>query len=468
MEKKSLYISLIVGGTFLIENIDGTVITTSLPEIAKAFNTNPAHMSISVSAYVIMLAVFIPVSGWITERFGMKKVFGTAILGFLFFSALCGFCQNLIEFTLCRVFQGIFGAMMVPVGRLSVLRNTAKKDLINAIAFITWPGLIGPVIGPFVGGYITTYFSWHWIFFINIPLGLIAFYFAMKFIPETNEISKKRLDWKGFVLSTLGMLGFMVGLEGFGNSMIPLIWCIIIITVSLFIFYLFYLHSRRITNPLISFRDLKIRTYAVTIYSGSITRMVIGMAPFLVPLMFQIGFGLNAFQAGSLMIATTIGNLVMKPITIWIFNRFSFKNVLVSNTIFLSLSSLSMCILFPNTPNWIVLATMFISGAIRSVQFSSLNTLAYADVPKERMNNANVLYSTAQQMSLGMGITLGAITLHISSYINNTNGDYKLKDFHLAFVLIAIFGMFSIFEYLKLKQKDGNQVRNIKSKKKNL
>ncbi len=239
MESKALRVSLIVGATFLMENLDSTVITTALPQMAKSFDADPLHMSIGVSVYIIMLAVFIPISGWISEKFGVKKVFGTAILGFLVASALCGLSQNLTEFTLARTLQGFFGAMMVPVGRLSVLKNTEKNDLVSAIAFITWPGFIGPILGPFVGGYITTYFSWHWIFFINIPLGLLAFFLAMKYIPDTNERSDRKLDVKGFALSTIGMIGFMLGLESFTNDMLPVYYSVPLMLFSILVFWYF-------------------------------------------------------------------------------------------------------------------------------------------------------------------------------------------------------------------------------------
>lgn len=464
MEKKALRVSLIVGATFLMENLDGTVITTALPEMAKSFKTDPLHMSIGVSIYIIMLAVFIPISGWISDRFGVKKVFGTAILGFLCASALCGISQDLLQFTLARALQGFFGAMMVPVGRLSVLKNTSKNDLVSAIAFITWPGLIGPILGPFVGGYITTYFSWNWIFYINIPLGLLIFFLTLKYIPDNHDTKIRPLDVKGFILSTIGMLGFMIGLESLTNDMLPLYASIAMIIISLFIFYKFYLHTKKVEFPLLDFSELKTKTYAITIYSGSITRMVIGMVPFLTPLMFQIGFGLTAFQSGSLLMASMIGSLAMKPATVWITQKFSFRNVLVTNTILLSLSSFAMVLLFPNTPHWMILAILFVSGLVRSMQFSSLNTLAYADIPKERMNNANTLYSTAQQMTLGMGITLGAISLHSASLINKTNNVYQVQDFHLAFGLIGILGLIPLFEYLKLSNRDGISVRNMKHK----
>ncbi|MFT3903458.1 MAG: MFS transporter [Niabella sp.] len=464
MERKALTVSLIVGGTFLMENLDGTVITTALPQMAKSFHADPLHLSIGVSTYIIMLAVFIPVSGWITERFGLKKVFGTAILGFVVSSVLCGFSYNLVTFTLARTLQGIFGSMMVPVGRLSVLRNTAKHDLVSAIAFITWPGLIGPIIGPFVGGYITTYFSWHWIFFINVPLGIIAFLLVLKFIPDTKEYKKKPLDFKGFILSTIGMIGFMIGLESISNRMLSFTTSTLLVLASASVFYAFYRHTKKTKYPLIDFTEMRTKTYAVTIYSGSLTRMVIGMAPFLTPMMFQVGFGLNAFQSGTLLMATMIGNLSMKPATVWITKNFSFRAVLVVNTILLSLSSFAMVLLFPETPHWMIITVLFISGMIRSVQFSSLNTLAYADVPAERMNNANTLYSTAQQMSLGMGITLGAISLRTASLINHTNFNYQVKDFHLAFALIGALGLLTLFEYLKLSPRDGVSVRNIKKR----
>lgn len=466
MERRALTISLIVGGAFLMENIDGTVISTALPEMAKSFRVNPIHLSAGITSYLIMLAVFIPISGWVADKFGTRNVFGSAIVGFVLASVGCGLSQNIYHFVTFRILQGVAGAMMVPVGRLSVLRNTEKKDLVTAIAYITWPGLIGPIIGPLLGGIFTTYLTWHWIFFINIPLGIIAVILTWKYIPNTHTKDPKPLDFVGFLLSAVALSSFMYGVELLSREG-ENYWKIagILVASGLLIVFNIY-QSRKKEFPLIDYSILNVRTFAITVYSGSLARMVIGMAPFLVPMMFQIGFGLNAFQSGLLFMASMVGNLAMKPATIWITRKFNFKEVLIGNGILLAISTFATALLFPTTPTWMVVVVMFASGMFRSMQFSSLNTLAYADIPNKNMSNANTLYSTAQQMTLGMGIALGAVSLHVASVIHGHGTRYQMNDFHMAFVFIGFLSLLGLIEYGRLKKTDGLNVRGIEKKSK--
>ncbi|WP_447642522.1 MULTISPECIES: MFS transporter [Chitinophagaceae] len=461
MEKRALTISLIVGGAFLMENLDSTVISTALPAMAASFHTDPVHLSAGITSYIIMLAVLIPISGWVADKYGTRNVFGGAMIGFLVASMLCGLSQNLTQFVCARVLQGTAGAMMVPVGRLSVLKNTQKQDLVTAIAYITWPGLIGPIIGPILGGLVTTYLTWHWIFFINVPLGTVALFFIWKYIPNTRGDSVRPLDFVGFVLSAVALSSFMYGMETLSRGEATwlktgglLFGSILLLTINVF-------QSKKKAFPLIDFSVLRIKTYAITIYSGSLTRMVIGMAPFLVPLLFQVGFGLNPFQSGMIYMASMVGSLVVKPATITTTRKYDFRTVLVGNGILLAASTFATGFLMPQTPLWLTVLVMFTSGAFRSMQFSSLNTLAYADISMDKMSNANTLYSTAQQMSLGMGIALGAVTLHLASVIHHTQNHYELRDFHLAFFIIGGLSLLSLIEYFRLTPTDGLSVRGV-------
>jgi len=467
MEKRALTISLIVGGAFLMENLDSTVISTALPAMAASFHTQTVYLSAGITSYLIMLAVFIPISGWVADKYGTRNIFGGAMIGFLVASMLCGLSQNLTQFVCARVLQGIAGAMMVPVGRLSVLKNTQKKDLVTAMAYITWPGLIGPIIGPILGGLVTTYLTWHWIFFINLPLGIVALFFIWKYIPNTHSEFVKPLDVPGFILSAIAMSGFMYGMETISRGDVSWVQTTILILGSIGLMVVNYFQSKRKKYPLIDFSILKIKTYAITIYSGSLTRMVIGMAPFLVPLLLQVGFGLNPFHSGMIYMASMVGSLSVKPATISLTKKYDFRKMLVGNGILLALSTIATGFLESYTPLWLTIIVMFTSGAFRSIQFSSLNTLAYADIPMERMSNANTLYSTAQQMSLGMGIALGAVTLHISSVVHHTTGgNYQVKDFHLAFFIIGVLSLLSLIEYFRLTPQDGISVRGITTKPK--
>lgn len=465
---KSITVSLVVAIAFFMQNLDTTAVNTAIPAMAQSFGTDVVHLSAGVTSYLIALAIFIPVSGWIADRFGTRKVFCSAVALFILSSILCGSSQTLNQFIVFRVLQGISGAMMTPVGRLAVLKTTPKENLVTAIAYITWPGLVAPIIGPVVGGYLTTYWSWHWIFYLNIPLSLICIALAWHFIPaeKKSDEPKKRFDAVGFVLSGLALAGFMYGVELLSRDGVSYLMSAIIIVVSLGLLVANILYSRHISNPLIDYSVIKIPTYKVTIFTGSISRMVIGVAPYLVPLMFQEGFGLTPFESGLLFLSTMAGNLCMKPATLWIIRRFNFKNVLIINGFMIALFTAFTAFLLPTTPKIIIVIVMFLSGMFRSMQFSSIATLAFADVPTPRMTAANTLYSTVQQMSTGLGIAMGAIVLRFSNIINGgAGGGYSVADFRLSFLFVAVLGLISLIGYAGMSPTDGDVVRAKKGHK---
>lgn len=464
---RSTTVSLVIAIAFFMQNLDTTAVNTALPAMARSFGTDVIHMSAGVTCYLIALAIFIPLSGWIADRFGTRKVFCAAVVIFILASILCGCSQNLTQFILCRILQGMAGAMMTPVGRLAVLKVTPKDELVTAIAYITWPGLVGPIIGPVLGGYLTTYLTWHWIFFINIPMGIICIILAWHFIPteKKDEEPKKRFDMTGFILSGLALAGFMYGMQLFSQEGLPFYIPIGLVSIALGLLFFNVRYSRHISNPLIDYSVTRIPTYRVTIFTGSISRMVIGVAPFLVPLMFQEGFGMTPFESGLLFLATMAGNLCMKPATVWIMHRFSFRYVLLINGFLVAVFTLLTAFLLPTTPVVLIVTVMFLSGMFRSMQFSSITTLAFADIPTEKMTPANTLYSTIQQMSSGMGIAMGAVALRVSSSINHNSGDiYSVADFRLAFIFVAILGFVSLYGYTKLAPDAGDAVR-VKKKK---
>ncbi|MDU6412798.1 MAG: MFS transporter, partial [Yersiniaceae bacterium] len=303
---------LLVAGAFFMENLDATVIVTALPQMAHAFGVQAVDLNIGVSAYILTLTVFIPASGWIANRFGARRVFTAALLLFTLSSLLCALSVNLMTFTAARMLQGFAGALMVPVGRLVVLRNTPKSGLIKAIATITWPGLVAPILGPAVGGFVTTYASWHWIFLLNLPLGVIGILFSLRLIPAEPGDNTVPFDVTGFMLSGLACFGLMFGLDLF-NGVAERPWLPpLCIGVSLLLGALALYHARHTPYPLLDLWALRLKSYAVTIFGGSLFRIAIGAVPFLLPLLFQLGFGMNAFHAGLLVLAVFAGNLVMK------------------------------------------------------------------------------------------------------------------------------------------------------------
>src|ERR1700722_19358647 len=291
-------IPVLVAGAFFMGNLDGTVIATALPQMAQSFQVGPVSLNVGMTAYMLTLSVFIPISGWIADRFGARTVFGGAIAVFTVSSVFCGLSNGLAEFVTARVIQGIGGAMMVPVGRLVVLRSTEKQHLLRATSFITWPGLAAPVLGPPVGGFITTYASWRWIFFLNVPLGLIGIVLSALWISNNREDRNRPFDWTGFVSSAVACSTLMYGLELVGQQPTPWPEITLLLSLSLATGWLMVWHSERHPTPLISLSSLRIRTFAVTIWGGSLFRIAISVIPFLLPLLFQIGFGLSAFRSG--------------------------------------------------------------------------------------------------------------------------------------------------------------------------
>jgi EmrB/QacA subfamily drug resistance transporter len=435
---KSTSISILVATAFFMENLDGTVIATALPQMGKSFHVSPVDLNIGMTAYLLMLAVFIPISGWVADRVGARSVFVSAIAIFTVSSILCGLSNGIVTFTAARIIQGIGGAMMVPVGRLVVLRTTEKHNLIDAITFITWPGLIAPVVGPPLGGFITTYASWHWIFFLNVPLGIVGMALSSRMIPNLREDKAKPFDWIGFVLSASACVSFVYGMELVGRETAQWRPTSIYLACGIALGVLSVLHFRRSGAPLLSLDLLKIKTFAITLQGGSLFRIAISVSPFLLPLMFQVGFGLNAFQSGLLMLGLFMGNLLMKTVTTPMLRRFGFRGVLTVNGMLTAIWMAGCALLFPQTPRIIILIVLFVNGLCRSMQFTSLGTLAFADILKPDMSSATSFFSMITQMSMGMGVAVGAIALRVAGLLDgNSHGSPTTKEFHIAFLLVS-------------------------------
>lgn len=455
MKRHPTIIAALVAGAFYMEMLDGTVIATALPQMALSFHTNPIVLSAGMSVYLLALAVFIPISGWVADRFGSCTVFASAIGVFTFASILCGLCNTTAQFVAARVLQGIGGAMMVPVGRLVVLNNTEKKDLMNAIAWITWPALLAPVIGPPLGGFITTYASWRWIFYLNVAPGVIAILLSVMFVPN-DRATKKPFDGVGFALVGLCCTTFLYVMDLISQQNTP--WALVadLLAVSLGSGALAVRHANRHPHALLDISALRIRTFAATVWGGSAFRIAIYAVPFLLPLLFQIGFGLNAFASGVLVLGVFAGNVAMKPLTTPVLRRFGFRSVLLVNGALTALTILACALLSPGMSRTLIIAVLFCGGLCRSMQFTSINTIAFADVPKPRLSGANTFFSTMQQMSMAMGIAFGAVALRLALLFHGTK-DAKLAvaDFRAAFVLVAAAAAVSVFDFVGLDRHAG-------------
>ena len=334
------WLALLVAGAFFMEHLDGTVITTAVPAMAASFGAAPVDLNIGVSAYLLALGVFIPMSGWIADRFGPRLVFASAVVVFTLASLACGLANTLPVFVTLRILQGMGGAMMVPVGRLVVLNNTPKEDLIRAIALLTWPALVAPILGPPVGGLLTTYASWRWIFYLNLPLGVIAFVLALRLVPRTMPAVRRPFDWPGFVLTGAALFALMWTVEALGEANIA--WTSVTLAALAGVVCLMagWWHLGRTKHPLLGLGALKVPTFALTFWGGSLFRMSIGAVPFLLPLLFQLAFGFSASLSGWLLAPIAIASILVKPLIKPLMGYFGYRRVLVANTRLANLTGL--------------------------------------------------------------------------------------------------------------------------------
>ncbi len=439
-----------------MENLDSTVLSTSLPAIAADFGESPIHLKLALTSYLLAIAVFLPASGWLADRYGARTIFRLAIALFTTGSILCGFSGSIGALVVSRVIQGIGGAMMVPVGRLVILKSVPKHELVGSLAWLTVPALIGPVIGPPIGGFITTYFQWRWIFWINIPVGLLGLVLATLFIPNLFGESRVRFDTRGFFLSALGLAGFMTGSTSLGLGLLPL-W----LTLSLFLggaalLFLYVLHSRRIEHPILDLSLFRLPNFTMSMTGALLFRIGVGATPFLLPLLLQIGFGLSPFKSGSITFAAAVGAMVMKFVAPPTLRRFGFRNVLVLNA-FIAGGFVALPAAFtPATPIVLITVLLLIGGFFRSLQFTSINALNFADVPPARMSRATTLTSVAQQLSLSVGISIGAITLETTQRLNG--GVIDAGSFTPAFLLVGILTTSSVIPFLLLSRDAGDEM----------
>jgi EmrB/QacA subfamily drug resistance transporter len=444
-----IIIPLIVACALFMENLDSTVISTALPAIAVDLHQDPIALKLALTSYLLTLAVFIPISGWMADRFGPRTVFRLAILVFTTGSLLCGFSTSLLDFVIYRIIQGLGGAMMTPVGRLVVLRTIPKHEYVSAFAWLVVPALIGPLIGPPLGGFITTYFSWRWIFWINIPIGILGITLATRYIENMREESVPPLDLKGFVLSGIGLAGLAFGLTTIGQAFMPISISLAMLGIGAVFLFAYVLHARVTPFPLLDLKLLSVPTFRASVIGGAIFRIGIGSLPFLLPLMFQIGFGMSPLQSGLLTFAGAIGAMTMRVSVAPILRHFGIKHVVTTNT-FIASAVIGACALFrPETPYWIILLVLLAGGFFRALQFSSLNSLAFADIGNSDMSKATSFTSVAQQLSITAGIAIGALTLEAARYLR---GDIILTpaDFSWAFVVVALAPIISIFLLLPL------------------
>ncbi len=451
-------VALVVAASFFMQMLDSVIIVTALPEMARDFGVDTLAMSIGVTIYMLATAIFIPAAGWLADRFGARRVFIASIAVFTAASLACGFAADLGQFVAARAIQGIGGAVMVPVGRLIVLRSARKSEIVQAIGLIVWPALFAPVVGPAIGGFLTTYVSWEWNFWINIPLGLAGIFLVARIVPEDGELKRTSFDWVGFVLCGTSLAGLLYGFETFANGAMPRYAAVAMVATGIVVGVLTVLWLRRRPHPLLDLSALKVQTFAVSEgLAGAAFRLAINATPFLLPLMFQIAFGLDPFQAGGLVVAYFLGNLAMKSVTTRVLRTFGFRRVLVVNGS-LAAASVALCgLLGPAMPYPVIVTILFVAGLTRSMQFTALATLAFADIDAEQRSSASTLSAMFQQVAMVFGIALATAFLNLSQAARS-GAALALADFRTAFLLMAAIVLLGAAMMLRLPRNAGVEV----------
>lgn len=451
-------LALLVASAFFMEFLDGTIITTALPSMARSLGTTAVDLHVGITAYLLAVAVFILPSGWVADRFGARTVFTGAMAVFTAGSVLCGLAASVEGFVAARIIQGLGGAMMVPVGRLAVLRTTEKRDLMRVTALLTWPGLTAPLLGPPLGGLIAEHLSWRWIFLVNLPLGLIGMGSALRLVPRLAGGGRRPFDGLGFGLGAALLLCVMGAIDLLGRGAVPWLAVASLAGAAGVAGLLLRLQVRRHPHPMLDPSPLRVATFRMVMTNGTGMRVLISAMPFLLPLLFQLGFGLDAVQAGLLTLALFAGNIGMKPLTSPILRRYGFRGVLVGNGLLQGATMLACAALTPATPAAAVIALLVVSGASRSLQFTALGTLAFADVPKPMMSAANTLFSVAFQLAIGLGVALGAVALRASGHLLGEGAAPSLATFHGAFGIIGVLTVATALAGLRLAGDAGASV----------
>jgi EmrB/QacA subfamily drug resistance transporter len=449
--------------TFFMENLDGTIIATAAPAIADDLGTQAVAINAAMTSYLVTLAVGIPVSGWLTDRFGARRIFLLAIAIFTVSSVFCAMSPNLAVLCLLRIVQGIGGSMMVPVGRLVVLRNTSKRDLLAATAYLTWPALLAPVIAPTLGGWLASYASWHWIFLINLPIGIGCFVAALVLVTDGPAPRVPKLDWIGFVLCGGCLAALLLGLEQIGGGDRSTNWPLttVLLALSVALGVAFWMGIRHREHPLLDLGAMRVPTFRVVNASGMVYRLVISAAPFLLPLMFQLGYGWSAARAGVLVMALFAGNVLIKPATSPLIRRFGFKRIVVGSSLCGGLVFAACALLSPESPVWLIVVLLFASGVFRSIGFSGYNSLQFADIPVRQMSEANTLSSTIGQIAAGLGVAFGALALRGAEGILAVTHPHVGPDapFRIAFAILAVIMIYPVLEGgLGLHRRAGQEV----------
>jgi EmrB/QacA subfamily drug resistance transporter len=449
----------LVAMAFFMESLDTTILNTAVPAIAQALGVVPLSMKSVLASYTLSLAVFIPISGWMADRFGTRRVFASAIGLFSLGSFLCGISSNIHLLVACRILQGCGGAMMVPVGRLTLVRTFAKSELVRVMTFVVIPALIGPMLGPFLGGLIVGYFHWRVIFFVNIPIGLLGLYLVYRHLPDYRAEQTPPLDFIGLVLFGSGIALLSYVLEVFGEHTLSGREILGLLAIAILLISGYGWHAVHATFPLLRLTLLRIRTFRAAVLGGFVTRIGIGGIPFLFPLLYQVGLGFTPIQSGLLMMPQAVASISLKLAVTGILTRFGYRLILISNTVILGLLIFVFATIGVGTPIWLIVAQSFVFGFFASLQYSSMNTLVYADVTEEEASSASTIASTLQQMAISFGVASASLaTAFFIPDRFHSDPREMIHGIHKAFLVLGVMTILSSIVFRELKSGDGSSV----------
>jgi EmrB/QacA subfamily drug resistance transporter len=448
-------IPAVVAVAFLMEQLDSTIIVTALPAMADSLSVTPLAMNLAVTIYILTLAMFIPVSGWFADRFGARRIFALSLFVFTLGSVLCGIATSFPMLLATRALQGFGGAMMTPVGRLILIRSFPRSQLVTAMTYMTLPAIVGPLIGPVLGGVLTTYLSWRWIFYVNLPFGIIGMIMALRYVEDTRSDTTVKFDIPGFLMVGAGFVLLQYGIENIGRPAISVPAIIAVLVAALLLLVLFVRYARRVTAPAVDLTLFRLRSFRTGTLAGGICRIGLNGVPFLLPLMLQIGFGVSPIVSGSLTFASALSALVIRPVSQRLLRAFGFDRVLTWSAVAGSLTVAGFALMTPSTPYWLIIGWVFVFGLTRAAQFMTSNTLSYSDTPSAQLSAATSLGGVLQQLSVSFGVSIAAMLLGL---VTSGGAPLTLGSFHTVFLMMAVIPLLGLPGFLKLRPEDGQQV----------
>ena len=449
----------IIGSALMMQTLNATVLSNALPTMARELGEDPLRLNLAITMYLLAAAVFLPISGWAADKFGARRIFMAAMVLYALSSAACGFANSLTELVVARLFQGAAGAMMAPVGRLVLLRTTPKNELVGAMSVLTMPALLGPVIGPPVGGFVVTFWDWRWIFFINLPIAAAGVFLVARFVPNVAVQNAPRLDWLGMILTGFGLAGVIFGFENLGRDILPFPLVLALFLGGFAALGLYAWHAKRTPHAILDLSLFRLQTFQASIVGGAFMRIAMGATPFMLAMLLQVGFGMNALQAGLLTFVSAAGALIMKTTAPPILRRFGFRQVLVVNAVITGLFFMAYALFKPATPHWIIMIVLLAGGFFRSLQFTSLNGLAYAEIEQDRMSRASTMSSMAQQLVQSIGIGLAAMLIHLFTRLAG-QAELTAATVSPAFLVIGAITFVSLLFYVRLPDDAGDEMNS--------